>query len=182
MFFYDCEPATVSHIYHKTNIKMATNGSSANRFLIWGGEGWVAGHLKALLEKQGKEVFTTTVRMQDREGVIAELEKVKPTHVLNAAGCTGRPNVDWCEDNKEATMRSNVIGTLNLADCCWLKGIHCTVFATGCIYQYDDAHPMGGPGFKETDKANFNGSFYSETKAHVEEVCSRPRILRPPAR
>lgn len=23
-------------------------------FLIWGGEGWVAGHLKALLESQGK--------------------------------------------------------------------------------------------------------------------------------
>ena len=25
--------------------------------------GWVAGHLKELLEKQGKEVFTTIVRM-----------------------------------------------------------------------------------------------------------------------
>lgn len=25
--------------------------------------GWVAGHLKELLEKQGKEVFSTTVRM-----------------------------------------------------------------------------------------------------------------------
>ena len=149
----------------------ATNGSTkANRFLIWGGEGWVAGHLKTLLESQGKEVYTTTVRMENRESVIAELEKVKPTHVLNCAGCTGRPNVDWCEDNKEATVRSNVIGTLNLSDACFLKGIHCTVFATGCIYQYDDAHPMGGPGFKETDKANFSGSFYSETKAHVEEV------------
>ncbi|KAH8887330.1 NAD(P)-binding protein [Thozetella sp. PMI_491] len=148
-----------------------TNGSGkANRFLIWGGEGWVAGHLKTLLEKQGKEVFTTTVRMQNRESVIAELEKVQPTHVLNAAGCTGRPNVDWCEDNKEATVRSNVIGTINLADCCWEKGIHCTVYATGCIYQYDEAHPWGGPGFLETDKANFDGSFYSETKAHVEEI------------
>jgi hypothetical protein len=26
--------------------------------------------------------------------------QVKPTHVLNAAGVTGRPNVDWCEDHK----------------------------------------------------------------------------------
>ena len=159
-------------------------------FLIWGGEGWVAGHLKTLLEKQGKhkqqtsvqqiqhnliyylgkEVYTTTVRMQNREGVIAELEKVKPTHVLNCAGSTGRPNVDWCEDNKEDTVRNNVIGTLNLTDACFLKGIHITVFATGCIYAYDDAHPIGGQGFLETDKANFAGSFYSETKAHVEEV------------
>ncbi|TLS25343.1 hypothetical protein PpBr36_07571 [Pyricularia pennisetigena] len=141
-----------------------------NRFLIWGGEGWVAGHLASILKSQGKDVHTTTVRMENREAVMAELEKVKPTHVLNCAGCTGRPNVDWCEDNKEATMRSNVIGTLNLTDACFLKGIHCTVFATGCIYQYDESHPWDGPGFLETDKANFAGSFYSETKAHVEEV------------
>jgi 3,5-epimerase/4-reductase len=155
---------------------MATNGDSKNVFLIWGGKGWVAGHLEALLRSQGKEVHTTTVRMEDREAVKAELEKVKPTHVLNCAGCTGRPNVDWCEDNKEATMRSNVIGTLNLTDCCFQAGVHCTVFATGCIYHYDDAHPIGGPGFTETDPANFTGSFYSETKGHVEEVSGRLRL------
>lgn len=108
--------------------------------------------------------------MQNREAVIAELDKYKPTHVLNAAGSTGRPNVDWCEDHREDTIRNNVIGTINLADCCYEKGIHITVFATGCIYAYDEKHPIGGPGFKETDKANFDGSFYSETKAHVEEV------------
>ena len=44
---------------------------------------------------------------------MAELEKYKPTHVLNAAGVTGRPNVDWCEDNQEATLRANVIGTMS---------------------------------------------------------------------
>lgn len=108
--------------------------------------------------------------MQDREAVIAELERVKPTHVLNAAGSTGRPNVDWCEDHKEETIRNNVIGTLNLTDACFLKGIHITVFATGCIYTYDEKHPIGGPGYLETDNANFAGSFYSETKAHVEEI------------
>jgi len=160
---------------------MATNGTTVTKdpaYLIWGGEGWVAGHLKSLLESQGKKVSTTTVRMQNREAVIAELQRVKPTHVLNCAGCTGRPNVDWCEDHKEDTIRSNVIGTLNLADCCFLENIHCTVFATGCIYTYDEKHPIGGPGYLETDPANFNGSFYSETKAHVEEVMKYyPNVL-----
>jgi 3,5-epimerase/4-reductase len=101
-------------------------------FLVWGGNGWVARHLYELLESQGKTVSTTTVRMEDREGVMEVLKSIRPTHVLNCAGCTGRPNVDWCEDNKHATIRSNVIGTLNLADCCFLLGIHITVFATGC--------------------------------------------------
>ena len=118
---------------------MATNGTNSTKdagkvFLIWGGEGWVAGHLKELLQQQKEKVFTTTVRMENREAVMVELERVKPTHVLNCAGCTGRPNVDWCEDNKEQVIRSNVIGTLNLTDCCFLKNVHCTVFATGCTY------------------------------------------------
>ena len=41
-------------------------------------------------------------------------------------------------------------------------------FATGCIFEYDAAHPEGsGIGFKEEDKPNFTGSFYSKTKAMV---------------
>ncbi|KAI5844560.1 hypothetical protein DFP73DRAFT_549727 [Morchella snyderi] len=144
--------------------------SPKNKFLIWGGNGWVAGHLKIILEKQGKDVVTTTVRMEDRESVLKTLDELKPTHVLNAAGCTGRPNVDWCEDNKEATIRSNVIGSLNLTDCCYLKGIHCTVFGTGCIYEYDEKHEIGGEGFREEEEANFAGSFYSATKSKVEEI------------
>lgn len=154
----------------KGDATSVTNGRSNRRFLIWGGNGWVAAHLKAYLENQGKDVHTTTTRMENREAVLAELDRVKPTHVLNAAGITGRPNVDWCEDNKEATIRSNVIGALNLTDACFLRGIHCTVFATGCIYQYDEAHPIGGPGFLETDPPNFQGSVYSATKGHVEAV------------
>ena len=103
-----------------------------NIFLIWGGRGWIAGHLKTLLESQGKTVHTTAVRMEDREAVIGVLDDVKPTHVINCAGCTGRPNIDWCEDHKQETIRSNVIGALNLTDACYQRSIHVTVFATGC--------------------------------------------------
>lgn len=147
-----------------------TNNSGDNVFLIWGGRGWVAGHLEQLLKSQGKTVHMTTVRMEDREAVCKTLDEIKPTHVMNCAGCTGRPNVDWCEDNKQATIRSNVIGTLSLSDACYERNIHISVFATGCIYAYDKAHPIGGPGYLETDEANFDGSFYSLTKAKVEQV------------
>ena len=36
--------------------------------------------------------------------------QVKPTHVLNAAGLTGRPNVDWCEDHKVCLEHPTLIG------------------------------------------------------------------------
>ncbi len=67
----------------------------------------------------------------------SELDEVKPTFVINAAGITGRPNVDWCEDHKEEVLRTNVIGTMSLMDLTNARGIHMTNFATGCIYSYD---------------------------------------------
>jgi 3,5-epimerase/4-reductase len=117
--------------------------------------------------------------MQNRGDVEAELDKIQPSHVLNAAGITGRPNIDWCEDNKPETMRVNVIGTLSLADACYLKGIHCTVYATGCIFKYDEAHSLGsGIGFTEEDAPNFDGSFYSKTKGFMEPMLKEyPNVL-----
>ncbi len=89
----------------------------------------------------------------------------KPTHVLNAAGLTGRPNVDWCETHKLETIRANVIGCLNLADVCNTHNIHMTYYGTGCIFHYDEDFPVdSGKGFKESDKPNFTGSYYSHTK------------------
>ena len=122
---------------------------------------------------KGKDLFLADSRLENRESVAAELDEVKPTHVLNAAGVTGRPNVDWCEDNKAATVRANVVGTLNLSDLCSLRGVHCTVFATGCIFEYDAEHPLGGgaqTGFTEEDSANFFASWYSKTKGMVEQM------------
>jgi len=142
-------------------------------YLLFGKNGWIGGKLIELLKAQGKTLHIADSRTYNREAVEAEIEKYQPTHVLNAAGVTGRPNVDWCEDNKAETIRSNVIGTLNVADICNQKGIHHLLYATGCIFEYDDAHTIGGAGFKETDAANFHKSFYSHTKALVEDLLAQ---------
>jgi 3,5-epimerase/4-reductase len=119
----------------------------------------------------GIEAHNSDVRIENRADVEAELDKIQPSHVLMAAGITGRPNIDWCEDHKPETIRTNVIGTLNVADLCYLKNIHCTVYATGCIFKYDDKHPLGsGIGFTEEDAPNFAGSFYSQTKGYMEPL------------
>jgi len=141
-----------------------------NVYLLFGKNGWIGGKLIELLTAQGKTFHLAESRTYNRESVVAEIEKYKPTHVLNAAGVTGRPNVDWCEDHKAETIRSNVIGCLNVADICAEKGIHHLLYATGCIFEYDDAHPIGGAGFLETDKPNFHKSYYSHTKAMVEDL------------
>jgi len=126
-----------------------------------------------ILKEKGIEVLCANSRVQNREDVDKELDEVKPSHVLMSAGITGRPNIDWCETNKPETIRTNVIGTLNVADLCNSKDIHCTVYATGCIFKYDDAHPLGsGIGFTEESRPNFDGSFYSQTKGYMEPMLS----------
>jgi len=50
------------------------------------------------------------------------------------------------------------------------KKIHHTLYATGCIYEYNDEHPIGGKTYTEEDKPNFTGSFYSHTKGLTEEL------------
>jgi nucleoside-diphosphate-sugar epimerase len=64
-----------------------------------------------------------------------------------------------------------VIGTLNLCDVAFMHNIHVTNFATGCIFEYDEKHPLGsGVGFTEDDEPNFGASFYSKTKGIVEKL------------
>ena len=151
------------------------------KILVYGGKtGWIGQKLSSLLADPSSHgyppnsrVIIGDARLENRESLLAEITSHSPTHVLNAAGVTGRPNVDWCESNKESTIRTNVVGTLNLADICSASSIHCTVFATGCIFEYDAAHQLGsGVGFTESDVANFDDSFYSKTKGMVEQLLS----------
>jgi len=53
------------------------------------------------------------------------------------------------------------------------------LIGTGCIYEYDDRHPMGsGHGFTENDAPNFHGSFYAHTKALAEDLIRNyPNVL-----
>ncbi|KAG7988355.1 hypothetical protein I3843_03G183800 [Carya illinoinensis] len=143
----------------------------ALKFLIYGRTGWIGGLLGKICEKQGIPFQYGRGRLEERSQLLADIQTVKPTHVFNAAGVTGRPNVDWCETNKPETIRTNVAGTLTLADVCREHGLLMMNYATGCIFEYDAAHPLGsGIGFKEEDKPNFTGSFYSKAKAMVEEL------------
>jgi len=148
------------------------NGDSGDKaslkFLIYGKTGWLGGLLGKLCEKQGITYEYGKGRLEDRASLVADIRSIKPTHVFNAAGLTGRPNVDWCESHKPETIRVNVAGTLTLADVCRENDLLMMNFATGCIFEYDATHPEGsGIGFKEEDKPNFFGSFYSKTKAMV---------------
>lgn len=149
-------------------------------FLVFGGErGWIGQKLTKLLSDNGHTVYSATSHLEDRERIEEEIKKIKPNYIINSAGIIGKPNVDWCETHQQETIRSNVLGLLNLVDIAYLHNIHVTNIATGCIYQYDENHPCGsGIGFTEEDEPNFFGSFYSKTKIIIEKlILHYPNVL-----
>eukprot|EP00164_Ancoracysta_twista_P005410 GFYU01007407.1.p1 GENE.GFYU01007407.1~~GFYU01007407.1.p1 ORF type:complete len:308 (-),score=45.65 GFYU01007407.1:617-1540(-) len=159
--------------------------SGQNVVVVFGGSGWLGGLIVQYLQMMNSKlsdpavgadvwrVVSSQYRLEQLPEIARQLEEEGATHVINAAGLTGRPNVDWCEDHKQETIRVNVVGALQLADVCESRGIHLTYFGTGCLYQFDKTHTeTNGVGYTEADKPNFDGSFYSKTKGIVNEMLS----------
>lgn len=127
----------------------------------------------------------------DAAAVAHTLDGMKPDVVINCAGKTGRPNVDWCEDHKMETLRSNVTGSLVLLEECGKRGIYWVHLSTGCIYEGNKGTPLrsggvypeqsrgaGQEGFTEEDPPNFFGSFYSRTKGWIDQILKEFPVLQ----
>ncbi len=102
----------------------------------------------------------TTADITDRFQIEEAFEEFQPDVVVNFAGKTGKPNVDWCEEHKLETLRSNVVGALTLAEECQSRNLHLTHISSGCIFYGTSPDPKG---WSETDFAN-PSAFYSRTK------------------
>ena len=112
------------------------------------------GYIGSLIHTVYPQAIVPGADIADPHAVSAVLDDVKPDIVINAAGRTGRPNVDWCEDHKSETVSSNVTGPLVLLSECGRRGIYWVHVGSGCIYEGDN----GGSGFLESDPPNFSGS------------------------
>lgn len=102
----------------------------------------------------------------------AYLQGKRPEFVINAAGYTGKPNVDACEFDKANCLNGNAVLPGMLVDVCRRLEIPWGHVSSGCIFT---GKRSDGKGFRETDVPNFtfrqnNCSFYSGTKALGEEA------------
>src|SRR5205085_2214040 len=82
--------------------------------LVFGGKtGWIGQKIVKILQDLGHNAVPAESRIENRQDIIAEIQRIKPDLIINAAGLTGKPTVDWCETHKAETIRTNVIGTIN---------------------------------------------------------------------
>lgn len=150
---------------------------------LLGGSGYVGHAYQALLTKKGLAFRTLTRKELDYthvELLTEALRRDKPSFVINAAGYTGKPNVDACEIHKTECLQGNAVLPGIVAQACEATNTPWGHVSSGCIYT--GARADGG-GFTEEDAPNFsfrqnNCSFYSGCKALGEEVLEgRPNVF-----
>lgn len=100
----------------------------------------------------GDDAVLSTVRVNSKEDALSEIRRVNPDAVLNCAGVTGTPNVDWCDAHQMETIRGNVLMPIQLADACQEAGIYLLHMGSGCIFYGDAPHP--DKAWRENDFGN----------------------------
>jgi 3,5-epimerase/4-reductase len=135
-----------------------------SKILIFG-----AGYLGERMAKELPDAMLSTARIDQADDVRDALEEHQPESVLNFAGKTGKPNVDWCESHQLETFRSNIIGPLVLAEECQRANVHLLHIASGCIFYGASPDPKG---WLENDFANPT-SVYSRSKYAADLALSK---------
>lgn len=142
---------------------------------IIGGHGFVGSAICGVLERQGVDFRALRRRDFDyTQTKVLErwMRDQSIEFLINAAGYTGKPNVDACELYKYECIQGNVVLPGVVQAACGEMGIPFGHISSGCIYT---GQKPDGSGFDEIDVPNFsfrtnNCSFYSGCKALGEEV------------
>ena len=138
------------------------------KVILFGGSGYIGSEFRNQL---GDKIISVPSHkwFYGYKNVLEFLRGQDVNYVINAAGFTGKPNVDACEAQKDKCYFGNVIFPLWIAQACEQLKITFGHVSSGCIYNGYEKH------YTETDEPDFsfkqnNCSFYSGTKAQSEEL------------
>ncbi len=171
--------------------------------ILLGGSGYIGQAFASALRARGIQFLSLSRKEVDYtrfDVLLSFLKSVKPRFLINAAGYTGKPNVDACELDKSGTLKGNVLLPATIAHACEVANVPWGHVSSGCIYS---GAKIVGPdglrvckdlmqpeiqsilktqpdrvrGYTEADLPNFcfrDGpcSFYSGTKSLAEEAIS----------
>jgi len=169
--------------------------------LLLGATGYIGEAFAKELQQRKREFLPLSRAQVDYtrfDRLLEFLRAKRPAFVVNAAGYTGKPNVDACELDKAGTLVGNTLLPQTIAHACAVTGIPWGHVSSGCIYSgakvFENGalrtekdftkpelralvanNPAAIRGFTETDVPNFSFrdqpcSFYSGTKALGEEA------------
>ncbi len=135
------------------------------KILLLGSTGFIGSHLKPALIEKDYEVFDPRIEVRNINDIRKVSDEINPDVIINATGITGKPNVDWCENQPAETFGVNVAGSLNIATVAKETGAYMIQICSGCIY---NGHPKEG--YTEEDEPNYYGSLYSRSRVYSEKI------------
>lgn len=143
--------------------------------LLLGGSGYIGSEFRRILSERGISFVSAsrkTVDYTTTDGLNRLIADHRPRFLINAAGFTGKPNVDACEINKAECLAGNAVFPGLVRNVCDCHQVPWGQVSSGCIYT---GTKPDGSGFREIDPPNFtfrqdNCSFYSGSKALGEEI------------
>jgi len=169
--------------------------------LLLGATGYIGQAFQTELTRRGERFVALSRSEVDYtkfQSLYDYLKSSRPSFIINAAGYTGKPNVDACESAKADTLQGNTLFPQVLAHACAALDIPFGHVSSGCIFSgawvdygngwvvekdmtkpefraIADTAPKKIRGFDETMVPNFSFrdepcSFYSGTKALGEEA------------
>lgn len=138
------------------------------RILFFGWNGYIGEQLVNLLKDH--TILKPVCRLGDL-GLEQEIADSACDCIINSAGLTGKPNVDWCETHKDEVKKINLDAAIELAGLAKKYNKYHVLITTGCVFRYNGMHPNHPEttGFTEEDEPNFSGSYYSQTKLSLEK-------------
>jgi UDP-glucose 4,6-dehydratase len=144
-------------------------------FLILGSSGYVSSKIFRVHSKNETKVIGVSrseIDYTDPKILKELLRSKKPRFLINAAGYTGKPNVDACELAMSDCLDGNAVLPGTIRQVCEDLKITWGHVSSGCIYS---GRRSDGKGWTEDDSPNFSFrsppcSFYSGSKALGEEV------------
>lgn len=143
--------------------------------LLLGGNGYVGSAIQKNLTGRALPFTVASRASADYSNpnvLVKMLRELRPEFLINAAGYTGKPNVDACEIHRTECLDGNAVLPGVIREACEQTQTPWGHVSSGCIFT--GAKPDGS-GFTENDAPNFsfrqnNCSFYSGCKALGEEV------------
>lgn len=143
--------------------------------IVLGGHGYVGSAFQRCLSRNGlpfEVVSRRSLDYSDPDTLTRFLIEHRPMFLINAAGYTGRPNVDACELHKTECLAGNAVLPGVIRAACERADVPWGHVSSGCIFT---GTKPDGTGYSETDSPNFsfrqnNCSFYSGCKALGEEL------------
>lgn len=130
-------------------------------YIILGGNGFLGAYTCRIMDSLNKNYIKLDTRLENTELLLKQLSILKPKYVICAAGISGKPTVEWCENNKEETFLVNYTLQLELANICKKLDIHLTIYGSGLVYE-------GNGFYNEKDKPNKNDLYYSIVRIMLE--------------